>query len=80
MSYIVCHSNLVYVYVNYISHGKNKGPMNYNKYHGAFYLKKHVFHEHVKEGKRWDLLAQKNQGDGNQQETTKKKEEISLLL
>jgi hypothetical protein len=52
MSYIVCHSNLVYVYVNYISHGKNKGPMNYNKYHGAFYLKKHVSHEHVEEGKK----------------------------
>jgi hypothetical protein len=60
MCYIVCHSNLVYVYVNYVSHGKNKGPMSYNKEHGASNLKKHISHEHVEEGKRWDLLVQKD--------------------
>ncbi len=47
-------------------HGKNMGPMIYNKDHGSSYLKKHIFHEHVEEGKEWDLLAQKDQGDGNQ--------------
>jgi hypothetical protein len=30
--------------------------MSYNKDHGTFSLKKHVSHEHVKEGRRWDLL------------------------
>jgi hypothetical protein len=43
MCYIVCHSNLVYVYVNYISHGKNKGPMSYNKDHGPSYLRNIYF-------------------------------------
>jgi hypothetical protein len=33
----------------------------------------------VEEGNRWDLLVQKDQGDGNQQKTSKKGR-ISLLL
>jgi hypothetical protein len=51
MCYIVCHSNLVYVYVNYISRGKNKGPMSYNKDLGASYLRKHISHEHVEKAR-----------------------------
>jgi hypothetical protein len=44
------------VNVNNVSHGKNKGLMSHNIDHGTFSLKKHVSHEHVKEGRRWDLL------------------------
>jgi len=66
---VILFATPIYVYVNYVSHGKNKGPINYNKDHGASNLKKHISHEHVEKGKRWDLLVQKDQGYGNQQET-----------
>jgi len=52
----VYHSNPIDVNVNNVFDGKHKGLMSYNKDHGTFSLKKHVFHKHVKECKRWDLL------------------------
>ncbi len=71
---IVCHSNPIDASANNVSHGKIKGLMNYNKNHRTSSLKKHVSHEHVEEGKRWDLLVQKAQGNRNQWESTKERE------
>jgi hypothetical protein len=53
---IVCHYIPIDVNVINVSHGKNKDLMSYNKDHGTFSLKKHVSYEHLKEGRRWDLL------------------------
>jgi hypothetical protein len=60
MRCILCHYNPIDVNAINVSHGKNKGLLNYNKNHGTSFLEKHVFHEHVEECSRWDLfLVQK---------------------
>jgi hypothetical protein len=42
--------------------GKIRAYMKYNKDHGTSTLKKYVFHEHVEEGKKCNLLlVQKDQ-------------------
>ncbi len=73
---IVYHSNPIDGNVSNVSHGKIKGLMNYNKNHRTSSLKKHVFHEHVEDGNRWDLSMQKVQGNKNQWELTKERENV----
>jgi hypothetical protein len=59
MQCIVYHSNPIDGNANNVFHAKNKGLMSYIKNHKTYCLKKHVSHEHVEEGKRWDLLRKK---------------------